>query len=293
MSAVNRSYLISVMMVLLGGTLLSVLGIGIRLIESASSLQIMFYRSVTQALFLALMAAIFNAKAPTKPFTTLGKRGYLASFCLGLASLFMISSIVSTSVANAVFIVSLAPLCCALLGRFFLDEQVTPTTWLAMSIALFGIFLVVKTGLNTGGKLGMAFAFCMMLLYSISLILIRSQQQADMFALCSLSGVVLAVGIFPWIDDFSISANDLMICVLLGIFQIGLGLVLITKAAERLPAAQVSILALTEVVLSPVWVWIFVGEETALLTIIGGAIVLAGVALQALAAANEPAAANS
>ena len=67
----------------------------------------------------------------------------------------------------------------------------------------------------------------------------------------------------------------------MGIVQIGCGLVAFTAGSRHLPAADLALLAQTEVVLSPVWAWLVVGEVPAFWTLVGGAMVLAAVTLQA------------
>ena len=68
----------------------------------------------------------------------------------------------------------------------------------------------------------------------------------------------------------------------MGIVQIGCGLVAFTAGSRHLPAADLALLAQTEVVLSPVWAWLVIGEVPAFWTLVGGAMVLAAVTLQAL-----------
>lgn len=272
----------SVMMIIAGGAFLSLLGIGVRLMDSASSLQIIFYRGVAQCLFLTLYLLSQNLSQPLKPFRTLGRLGWLASALIAGAGLFLVLAVRNTTVANAVFIVSMAPLTSALLGRLILHERVSSRTWASIIIAVVGVTIIFSTGLSGGGLLGMSYALVMVLMYSLSLITIRSQNSADMVAMCALSGLLLAVGVLPFIGSLQISLHDLVICSGLGIFQVGLGLVLITKGAQHVPTAQVSLLALLEVVLSPIWVWIGVGEVPSAYSLIGGAIVLTGVAIQAM-----------
>lgn len=269
-------------MIIAGGALLSLLGIGVRLMDGATSLQIVFYRAISQAIFLSLLLCIRNRKPARQVIQNIGAYGMLASVFIAAAGLFMILAVMNTSVANAVFIVSLAPLSSALLGKVFLNETVNKRTWWAITIAVTGIAIIFGSGLSSGGLLGMAFAFFMMLFYSGSLVAIRSQSGADMIAVCALSGALLAIGVTPFVASFEIATRDLMICIGLGTIQVGLGLVLITKGAEHVPTAQVSLLALLEVVLSPIWVWVGVGEVPSVYSLIGGSIVLVGVAMQAL-----------
>ena len=282
------TYRTAILWIIIGGALLSLLGIGVRLMDTATSKQIIFFRSVASASFLLLVLFARDRAMVLQSITSIGSRGWLAASFLAVASLFMILSLEFTSVANAVFIVSLAPLCSAILGWLILKERVLPRTWWAILIGVLGISIIFADGLSTGGLLGMFFAFLMMFLYSSSLIAIRSQSGADMLALCAMSAVLLAIGIAPFVESFSISEHDLALCIALGVVQIGLGMVLITTGAQYVPAAQVSLLALLEVVLSPLWVWIGVGEVPTIYSLIGGAIVLTGVALQALATSPKP-----
>ena len=87
-----------------------------------------------------------------------------------------------------------------------------------------------------------------------------------------------------------IGRHDLLACSVMGIVQIGCGLVAFTAGSRHVPAADLALLAQTEVVLSPVWAWLVVGEVPAFWTLFGGAMVLAAVTLQALAGARRSAA---
>ena len=101
-----------------------------------------------------------------------------------------------------------------------------------------------------------------------------------------LAAVACAVMLFsPRSGGLAIGHRDLLACAVMGIVQIGCGLVAFTAGARHLPAADLALLAQTEVVLSPVWAWLVVGEVPAFWTLVGGAMVLAAVTLQACAGA--------
>lgn len=281
----------SVIRIVIGGVLLSLLGIGVRIMDDPDSLRIIFYRAVFQCLFLCVVLLfVHRSKAPAQ-FTQLGRKGILAACFIAAAGLFLVMSFAYTTVANSIFIVSLSPLCSALLARVFLGEQVSRQTWLAIAIALFGIAIIFGDGLSSGGIFGMFLALIMMVCYSGSIVTIRSQNsddgQANIVAVCALSAMILGMAVAPFIDSFSITAHDLIICAFLGVVQLGLGMVLIVSSAQYVPAAQVSLLALLEVILSPIWVWIGVGEEPSFYTLLGGSIVLFGVVMQVLAGGKE------
>jgi drug/metabolite transporter (DMT)-like permease len=60
----------------------------------------------------------------------------------------------------------------------------------------------------------------------------------------------------------------------------GLGLAFLTMGARLLPAAEVALITLLEIVLGPLWVWLALSEHPSTATLVGGTIVVAAVALQ-------------
>jgi drug/metabolite transporter (DMT)-like permease len=76
--------------------------------------------------------------------------------------------------------------------------------------------------------------------------------------------------------------NDIVIAVFLGVFQVGMGLVVYTIGSRVVPAGELVLLSMTEVLLGPLWVWIFVGETAGFYTLLGGAILMLALAGNAL-----------
>ncbi len=96
------------------------------------------------------------------------------------------------------------------------------------------------------------------------------------FAVAGIASVCGGAGL-------AISAPDLLLCAVLGSVQIGGGLIFITIGSRHVPAAEVTLLSLSEVVLCPVWVLLAIGEVPSRPTMLGGAILLSAIAGQALA----------
>lgn len=96
--------------------------------------------------------------------------------------------------------------------------------------------------------------------------------------------LVLIAGCFWSIAglSFQLSTHDVLLCALLGCVQVGLGLILFTVGSRYIPAGELALLSLTEVVLGPVWVWLGVGEVPTSLTLLGGVIVLSAIVAQAV-----------
>ena len=135
----QRSRAVGVAMVLMGGVCLSTSGILLRNIESAGGWQILFYRGFFFAVTMVLFLAVRHRGHLLDVIRTTGRAGVFIGATLGVSSVFYIFGILSTTVANVVFIISAAPLITAVLARIFLGERASATTWLAMLAALTGV----------------------------------------------------------------------------------------------------------------------------------------------------------
>lgn len=77
--------------------------------------------------------------------------------------------------------------------------------------------------------------------------------------------------------DLVVNDHDLALGLVMGVIQFGLGFTLFTLGSRFVPAAELTLVALTEVVLAPVWVWLGVGERASAMTLIGGSIIIAAI----------------
>ena len=108
-------------------------------------------------------------------------------------------------------------------------------------------------------------------------------------AMC-LSQVLVVALAGPFAHAGQVGVQDALLLATLGICQIGLGVVLLTVGARLIPAGEVALITLLEVVLGPLWVWLAVSERPATATLVGGVIVVFGVLLQASGEPPAPAA---
>ena len=92
---------------------------------------------------------------------------------------------------------------------------------------------------------------------------------------------MLLVVTAPFAHPSQVGPRDLVLLIALGAFQMGLGLLLFTVGARLIPASEVAMITLLEVVLGPLWVWVFLSEKPDTATLVGGAIVIAAVVVQA------------
>jgi drug/metabolite transporter (DMT)-like permease len=95
-----------------------------------------------------------------------------------------------------------------------------------------------------------------------------------------LSQVLVLLVALPFMHPGSAGGRDVALLALLGAGQIGLGLALMTVGARLIPVAQTALIGLLEVVLGPLWVWLAYTEQPSAATLLGGAIVVAGIIVQ-------------
>ena len=283
---VSLTYVKGVMLVLMAGAFWSTIGVGIRSIEDANVWQILCYRSLSMSIFLFILISIRSGFKPLKTIKRSGIAGIIGGFGLVIAFAGGIYSIQTTTVANAMFLFASAPFFAAVLGWVLLRENVRRATWIATAVAMIGIAVMVVEGFSLGHMAGNLMALLSALGFAVFTIALRWKKLEDM-----LPAVFLA-GIFAMIISaticvlqgytFSLSYNDGGIALAMGIFQVGTGLAIYTAGAKVVPAAELALLSMTEVLLGPVWVWIFMSETVSFYTLIGGAILLLAIAGNAL-----------
>ena len=284
--APRPNYFVGVVLVLLAGVFWSSMGVGIRLIEVANVWQILLYRSASLALFLFAIIAWRSGFRPLARIRKSGLAGVIGGAGLVAAFAGGIYAMQTTTVANAMFLFASSPFLAAFLGWVLLRERVRRATWIAMLIGVAGVALMVVNGVSSGrleGNLSALFAACGFAVFTIAL---RWGKLEDMLPAVFLAGVfaVATAALVCWIDGhaYVIPANDVAIALALGVFQIGVGLTIFTIGSKVVPAAELALLSMTEVVLSPIWVWLFFGETADPETLLGGAILMLAIAGNAL-----------
>ncbi len=271
-----------VMLALAGGFALSIGGVILRLIESADGWTVMFYRGVFFSLTVMLVLAVRRRGAFLASYRTLGWDGIAIAFCLGVGLIAYVFAMLLTTVANVNFVTGSSPLLTAFLAWVVLGERLSLRAWAILCLAMVGVGVMVVDGIAGGRFWGNVVALAAALTYAVFVILLRRRHGSDMLAATSLAGFIAAALSLPMVETLALTPRDFMLCALLGCVQTGLGFTFITFASRRIPAAEVTLLALTETVFGPVWAWLIAGEVPTWPTVSGGIVVLGCVAAYAL-----------
>jgi drug/metabolite transporter (DMT)-like permease len=241
-----------------------------------------FWRAAFCALFLTAIILIFERRDLLRIVIGLGRPGVIVAFLLSVDAILFIIALDHTSVANALFIMATTPFIAAVLGRVVLKERVRPKTWAATAVAFFGIAIMVSGSLGSASLLGDGLALVVTINFAIAMILMRRHRTINMRPAVWLSAIISVLLTVPFASPLSATAIDMGVLFAFGVFEMGLGLVLFTAGAQRVPPVEAAMIAILESILSPFWVWIFLGENPGLRTILGGAIVIAAVAVHTI-----------
>jgi len=253
-------------------------GILVRQLAITSAWEIVFWRSLFMALFVAGTLLVMHGRRMPAQVSAVGWPGVFSGVFLGGTFFFFIASITRTTVANTFVLMSVSPFLAAIAGRLVLREAVPTRTWLAMSVAFGGIVIMFSDSLDGGRATGNLLALGVSVCFALNLTMLRKfRAKTDMLPTVMLAGIFSVVPAFLLVDGFAASGRDLAVLVLMGCVQLGAGCLLMTAASRDLSATELGLLALLEPILGPIWVWVLMDERPSALALIGAAIVLSAV----------------
>jgi len=259
--------------------------------------EITFWRSFFAALFVGAYLMLARAKGGLRSVVATGWAGLVSGLCWAtMYSAFMLALTLTTT-ANALVVLSVGPLVAALLARLVLGTRVGLRTWVAIVAAMIGIgwmFMQDAAGLGGTHLAGMLLAFAVPFAAAVNLVTLQyTRKRVDLIPAVFLGGTMSALAMLPFSLAFQATLSDIALLALLGFFQLGLPCMFLVIVARRLPAHEVALLALLEVVLGTLWAWLGAGETPTNATLIGGAIVLGALAANEIAATRREAVSNA
>lgn len=213
----------------------------------------------------------------------MGGAGVVALLAISSASFFI--ALNHAPVANVLFMQALAPIIAAALGTM-LGERVSRRTWIAMAVALAGVAIMVG-GPGGASAFGQLLSFLMSVSFAGVIVLTRHHREVSMAPATCISQLLVFVLAAPFAGVAHVGTLDVSLLATLGICQIGLGFVFLTIGGRLIPAGEVALITLLEIVLGPLWVWLALSERPGAATFVGGAVVLSAVLVQARMSAPE------
>ena len=259
----------------------STAGVVTKQLDSAQSFEVTFWRSFFTAVSLLIILPFTHGKQWYKAVPW--KRGslWVSSVCWSVMFTAFMIAMVLTSVANVLITLAAGPLLTALVSRVVTGHKLPTRTYAAIGLAAFGIaymfwsqFAVGKPADIAGCLIALLVPMCGSIMWTNS-----QREQASGIAIdlvpCVLIGAVISsLSMLPFSIPFQATLFDVSWLAFLGLFQLAIPCTLAVIAARVLKAAEVSLLALLEIVFGITWAWLFVGETPSHQVLTGGALVL-------------------
>ena len=256
------------------GVFLSFGGVIIRFMESSSAWQITGYRSITFSLAILLYILIKYKKDTPHAFKKIGHSGILIALILGFSNTCFVWGMSTTTVSNAVFIMSTGPLFAAICSYFFLKRKIGKKTFIAIAGSMFGITIMFSGGMESSNYIGNIIILGVPIGFAFQLTLLNYNSHIDFMPATFLGGVFSSLIGFIFMANLDISTHDLLLCLFMGAFQVGIGFMLITIGSRYIPPHRAALFLLMEPVLAPIWAFLGVGEIPGQTEMLGGLIIL-------------------
>jgi drug/metabolite transporter (DMT)-like permease len=258
-------------------------GVVTRHIERALPFEQVFWRSLFAFGFVFVVLLLQKAH-PWKAVRAAGHPGLVSGLMWAIMFTAFLFALSLTTTANTLVVMSVSPLLTAVFAMLFLKDPVPMRTLLAAGAAAVGIAWMFGSSLERH-FLGMAIAFVIPVAAAINVVVLRAAAaKLDLVPAVMLGGGLSCLIALPFALPFSATPRDLALLAFLGVFQLGLPCMLLVLASRALLAPEIALLGLLEVVLGPLWAWLGASEEPGRATLTGGAIVLAALAANELAA---------
>jgi drug/metabolite transporter (DMT)-like permease len=295
----------AVALMVLTTLLWSIAGVVSRHLDGAASFEIVFWRSLFSALTLSIGLTVLRGPGLWRGLLRAPWTVWFSGVCWAVMATAFMLALTLTSVANVLISMALGPLITALFARLFLQYRLPARTWGAIAVAGLGIAWMFAQQAGTGLSLtGTLVAMAVPLAGALNFTILQhvghgpadplQPMRQDMLPALVIGAVLSSAFTLPLAYPFQASAHDLALLALLGSVQLALPCLLVVRLTRELPAAEIALLGLLEVLFGVTWAWWGAGETPPQSTLVDGALVLAALvtnealALRSAAARKAP-----
>jgi len=286
---------LAIPLVIIAGLIWSFGPLVVRNIDNAGIVpwQYLFARGIV--IFLLLNCYLFLEEGMDfyKNYSKIGMSGTIGGIGLGTAMITFIWSITNTTAAITLLCLAAMPFITALLGFLFLKEKISVNVWIAIFVASIGVAIMATGSSSLGSINGLIFGLASAFGFSIFSVSLRWRKETPKFTTVAIAGLFcclfsLVVILQNDLNFLSSSKNEGLFA-LHGTF-VCLGLILYSIGSKAIPAAELTLLSLTEVIGGIFWVWIpilGINEIPTNNTIIGGFLIFMAITYYSLVIKNN------
>jgi drug/metabolite transporter (DMT)-like permease len=258
----------------------SIAGVVTRHLDAARSFEVTFWRSLFNALTLAVGLTALRGPALWSGLLRADRVLWASGLCWAVMYTAFMVALTLTTVANVLVTMAIGPMVTALFSRLFLGQRLPLRTWLAIFVAGAGIAWMFGAEAGSGGSLlGSLVACAVPLAGAVNWILLQRAAESgahapDMLPAVLLGALISAAVTLPLAWPLQASTHDLRLLALLGSVQLALPCLLVVRLSRELPAPEIALLALLEVLFGVAWAWLGAGERPPASVLLGGVLVL-------------------
>ena len=238
--------------------------------------QYIFGRGVTIFILLNLYLYFEEGINFYKNYFKIGLSGIIGGSGLGIAMITFIYSITNTTAAVTLLCLAAMPFFTALLAFLFLKEKVSLNVWIAIIIASIGLAIMAIDSNEKSSLIGFVFGITSSLGFSVFSVTLRWRKETPKFTTVAFAGffcilfsviVIIANDLVFFSSSYNSSMSSLhgtLVC---------LGLIFYSIGSKAIPATELTLMSLTEVIGGIFWVWLpilGINEVPSTNTIIGG-----------------------
>ena len=271
----------AVALMILATLLWSIAGVVTRQLDAARSFEVTFWRSLFNALALIVALSLMRGPALWRNIARAGWPLWASGLCWAVMFTGFMVAMTLTTVANVLLVMAICPLVTALFARAFLNHRLPARTWLAILAGGAGIAWMfggesaagaspVGTLVALGVPLAAASNWTVLQFVAHK----RAPGAIDMLPAVLIGALLSALATLPLALPCAASAHDLWLLALLGVVQLALPCLLAVRLSRELPAPEIALLGLLEVLFGVTWAWLGAGEQPAATTLTGGALVI-------------------
>lgn len=278
-------------------------GVVSRHLEAAQGFEVTFWRSAFNA--IALIGALSVLRGPAL-WTGLWRAPavlWLSGLCWAVMFTAFMLALTLTAVANVLVTMSIGPLLTALLARIALGHRLPRRTWGAIAVAGVGItwmFAREVQAADARSLLGMGVALAVPAAAAVNFTVMQhtlhrrvdpddslggeTPATPDMLPAVLVGALLSSAVTLPLAWPLQASNHDLLLLAGLGVFQLALPCLMVVGLTRVLPAPEISLLGLLEVLFGVLWAWLGAGEAPGSSALVGGTLVLGALVANELAA---------
>lgn len=273
----------------------SMAGVITRHLDAARSFEVTFWRSAFNALALIAVLSWRRGPALWRGVLQSSRLLWLSGLCWAVMFTAFMLALTLTSVANVLVTMAISPVVTALFSRFLLGHHLPLRTWLAIFVAGSGIAWMFADQVGDGiSLLGSVVACAVPLAAAANWTLLQrvgkdASVAVDMLPAVLIGALLSAALTLPLAWPLQASAHDLQLLAWLGVVQLAIPCLLVVRLTRELPAPEIALLALLEVIFGVAWAWLWAGETPSFSVVLGGGLVLSALVVNevlALRSAN-------